>query len=46
MEIYRGLADMYVADERFSAVYEKIKPGLASYLNRAMHAYADKVEGK
>lgn len=40
-EIYRGLADMYLADERFMAFYEKIRPGLAQFMSRAMHLYAD-----
>jgi DNA-binding transcriptional MerR regulator len=45
-EIYRGLADMYVADQRFAANYEKVKPGLTEFLRAAMHAYCDKLEGK
>lgn len=39
-EIHTGLADMYVADPRFTAYYEKIRPGLAAYLNEAIHANA------
>jgi DNA-binding transcriptional MerR regulator len=39
-EIQTGLADMYLADERFTATYEKIKPGLARYLHDAIHANA------
>lgn len=39
-EIQTGLADMYVADERFRSVYEKIRPGLAQYLHDAIHANA------
>jgi hypothetical protein len=38
---YRGLADMYVADERFAAYYDKYKPGLAVFMRDAMHAYCD-----
>ncbi len=45
-EMYRGLGDMYVYDERFTANYEKIKPGLAQFIRAAMHAYCDKLEGK
>lgn len=40
-EIHTGLADMYVADERFTAHYEAIAPGLAGYLHDAIHANAD-----
>jgi DNA-binding transcriptional MerR regulator len=39
-EIHTGLADMYVADPRFTATYEKIKPGMARFLNEAIHANA------
>ncbi|MEO3778198.1 MerR family transcriptional regulator [Micromonospora sp. B11E3] len=39
-EIHTGLADMYVADERFTAYYEAIRPGMAAYLNEAIHANA------
>lgn len=40
-EIYRGLADMYVQDERFTAFYEKYAPGLAHFLSDAMKYYCD-----
>lgn len=43
-EMFRGLGDMYVADPRFTATYEKVKPGLAQFMQRAMHAYADGLE--
>lgn len=39
-EIHTGLADMYVTDPRFTEYYEKIKPGMARYLNEAIHANA------
>ncbi|WP_346536290.1 MerR family transcriptional regulator [Micromonospora sp. DPT] len=39
-EIHTGLADMYVADPRFTAHYEAIAPGMAAYLNEAIHANA------
>ena len=39
-EIHVGLAEMYVADPRFTATYEKIAPGLARYLHDAIHANA------
>ena len=40
-EVYRGLGDMYVSDPRFTAVYDNVKPGLAEFMQRAMHVYAD-----
>ncbi|WFE96553.1 MerR family transcriptional regulator [Micromonospora sp. WMMD987] len=39
-EVHTGLADMYLADPRFTAYYEKIAPGLAEYLAEAIHANA------
>ncbi|SIR94015.1 MerR family transcriptional regulator [Micromonospora avicenniae] len=39
-EIHTGLADMYLADERFTAHYESIAPGLTAYLAEAIHANA------
>lgn len=41
LEMYRGLADMYVADERFKAYYEKYAAGLAEFMRTAMHEYCD-----
>ena len=40
--VYRGLAEMYLADERFKANYEKVAPGLAAYLSEAMIWFAEK----
>ncbi|MGP3952097.1 MerR family transcriptional regulator [Streptomyces sp. 7N604] len=39
-EIHTGLAEMYMSDERFSATFEQIKPGLAGYLRDAILANA------
>ncbi|WP_093840422.1 MerR family transcriptional regulator [Streptomyces aidingensis] len=39
-EMHTGLADMYVADERFTAHYEAVRPGLARYVHDAVHANA------
>jgi hypothetical protein len=39
-DMHRGLADMYVADPRFTATYEAVAPGLAQYLRDAIHANA------
>ncbi|QLQ39486.1 MerR family transcriptional regulator [Micromonospora robiginosa] len=40
LEMHTGLADMYVADPRFTAYFETIRPGMAAYLNEAIHANA------
>jgi hypothetical protein len=37
---YVGLGDMYVADERFAANYNKFAVGLADFMRLAMHHYA------
>ncbi|RKN49588.1 MerR family transcriptional regulator [Micromonospora endolithica] len=39
-EVHTGLADMYVADERFTAYFEQIRPGMAAYVAEAIHANA------
>ncbi len=39
-DIHTGLADMYLADDRFTATYESIKPGMTQYLHDAIHANA------
>lgn len=36
---HAGLADLYVADERFTAYYDKNVKGCAAFLNRALHAW-------
>lgn len=36
LELYQGLAEMYVADERFKQNYEKVAKGLAEYLRDGM----------
>ncbi|MGE5674470.1 MAG: TipAS antibiotic-recognition domain-containing protein, partial [Mycobacterium leprae] len=41
LEVLRGLADMYVQDERFTANYDKVKPGLAQFWSDAMKHYCD-----
>lgn len=43
--MHRGLADMYLADERFTANYEGVEPGLAQYVHDAIHANADRHAG-
>lgn len=46
-EMHRGLADMYVADARFTAHYDEghDEPGLAAYVREAIHANADRHGG-
>jgi len=41
---HRGLADMYLADPRFTKTYEDLAPGLAQYVHDAIHANADRHE--
>lgn len=42
--LHRDLGDMYVADARFTAHYDEVAPGLASYLRDAIHANADRLD--
>ena len=39
-DFHRELADMYVADPRFTTTYEDMEPGLAQYVHDAIHANA------
>lgn len=39
-EMHLALGDMYIADPRFTATYEKIRPGLARYVRDAIAANA------
>jgi MerR family transcriptional regulator, thiopeptide resistance regulator len=39
-QMHVGLGEMYVADPRFTATYEKVAPGLAQYLHDAIVANA------
>jgi len=36
-EYHKGLGEMYVADERFKANYDKLAPGCAEFLRDAIH---------
>jgi DNA-binding transcriptional MerR regulator len=40
-EMYRGLGQMYVDDPRFTATYDKVRPGLAVFMRDAMAYYAE-----
>ncbi|MCX8074797.1 MAG: MerR family transcriptional regulator [Clostridia bacterium] len=39
IEIFAGLGQMYLQDERFTKFYENIKEGLAEYLSKAIEYY-------
>jgi ribonuclease BN (tRNA processing enzyme) len=45
-EMYRGLAEMYIADDRFKAHYEKFATGLAQFMHDAMINYIEKDRDK
>lgn len=40
-EIYKGLGEMYVADSRFTATYDKYAKGLALFLKEAIDFYCE-----
>ena len=42
IEMYTGLADMYVEDGRFNAYFETFAPGLAVFMRDAMKVYCEK----
>ena len=44
-EMHAGLGRMYVEDERFTATYEQIAPGLAQYVSAAVQANAARQGG-
>ncbi|MFJ9905850.1 MerR family transcriptional regulator [Streptomyces sp. NPDC101152] len=41
-EMHRCFAEMYIADERFKAYYDAMRPGLAEHLREAILANADR----
>lgn len=43
-DMHRGLAAMYLADDRFRATYDDARPGLAHYVHDAIHANAVRLE--
>jgi DNA-binding transcriptional MerR regulator len=43
-EMHCSLAEMYVADPRFTANYEKVRPGLARYMHDAILANAARMK--
>jgi DNA-binding transcriptional MerR regulator len=40
-EIYRGLGQLYMTNDEFRAFYDKIRPGLADFMQPAMAYYAE-----
>lgn len=42
LDVYAGLADLYVGDQRFKAFFEKVRPGLASFIREAMLVYCQR----
>ena len=38
-QAHRGLAELYTADERFTAYYDREQPGCAAFLRDAVRAY-------
>ena len=43
-EMHRGLAEMYLADERFTKTYEDLAPGLTRWLHDAIQANAARLK--
>jgi DNA-binding transcriptional MerR regulator len=39
--MYRNLGQMYVDDPRFTAYYDKVKPGLAAWVQRGINRWCD-----
>ncbi len=46
LSMYRNLGQMYVADPRFKANYDKLSEGLAEYVRDAVAVYCDRHEVK
>ncbi|GMB09612.1 DNA-binding transcriptional MerR regulator [Thermolongibacillus altinsuensis] len=42
LDIFRGLGDLYVNDERFTKNIDQFKKGLAAFLREAIHVYCDR----
>jgi len=41
MEMYRNIGQMYIDDPRFTAYYNKYKPGLAIFMRDAINYFCD-----
>jgi DNA-binding transcriptional MerR regulator len=44
LEMYRGLGNLYVEDARFAAFYDKFRPGMAKFMQKAIAYYCDTKE--
>lgn len=42
LELYKGLGEMYVNDDRFAAYFEKFAPGLAKFMKEAIAVFCEK----
>ena len=42
LDVFEALGHGYVADQRFTAFYEKVKPGLAKFMEQAMVHYCQR----
>jgi DNA-binding transcriptional MerR regulator len=45
-EMYRGLGQLYTEHPEFRATYDRYRPGLADFMQKAMSYYADHTLGK
>jgi DNA-binding transcriptional MerR regulator len=45
LELHRGLAQLYLSDDRFAGYYDRISPGLARFVSAAILANADRQAG-
>ena len=43
-DMHRGLAEMYIADPRYTESYDKIAPGFAHYVHDAILANANRAQ--
>ncbi len=46
LEIFEALGHGYVSDPRFTATYEKIRPGLAAFMENAIQLYCRRGSGR
>jgi hypothetical protein len=46
LESYRGLADMWVQDPRFTVNYERVREGGAAFVREAVHIFCDRQQEK
>ena len=46
LEAFKGLGEMYVQDERFTANIDRYGKGLAKFMNEAMSTFADAKNNK